>query len=128
MVVDSSALVAIVLEEEDADYFAQKLASADFILISAITIAEASMVLLSRGGQIKVEVLSALLDRVGAEIVPFDVVQAAAAVRAFDRFGKGRHPAKLNFGDCLTYALAQQTGHELLFKGNDFRETDVKIA
>ncbi len=86
------------------------------------------MVLLSRGGQLKVEAFDALLLAYDVEVLPVDRAQALIARDAFARFGKGRDPAGLNFGDCFSYALAWQTGEPLLFKGNDFSQTDLAQA
>jgi ribonuclease VapC len=83
------------------------------------------MVLLSRKGSEAVRALDLLILRLGIEIVPFTESQARLARAAFERYGKGHHPAGLNFGDCMAYALARETGEELLFKGTDFGQTDV---
>jgi len=128
VVVGSSALVAIVLEEGDAAKFITKLSEAFSIRLSAVTLAETSMVVLSRGGRVKVDILDALVQRYEMEVIAVDLVQALLARQAFDRYGKGRDKAGLNFGDCFTYAVAKQTGEPLLFKGNDFGQTDLLIA
>jgi ribonuclease VapC len=125
MVVDASALVAVVLLEEETGEFLVKLAQAPTVKVSAVTLVEASVVLLARGGQIQVDVLDALIARVRARIVPVDESQSLIARAAFDRYGKGRHEAGLNFGDCFTYALAKHYGEPVLFKGNDFSKTDL---
>jgi ribonuclease VapC len=128
MVVDSSALVAIVLDESRKIEFITKLAEAFSLKVSAVTLAESSMVVLARGGPVKVNLLDALLERFMVEIVPVDRGQALLARHAFDRYGKGRHKAKLNLGDCFSYALARYAGEPLLFQGNDFGQTDVLVA
>jgi ribonuclease VapC len=125
MVVDASALVAVVLLEEETGELLVKLAQAPTVKVSAVTLVEASVVLLARGGQIQVDVLDALIARVRARIVPVDESQSLIARAAFDRYGKGRHEAGLNFGDCFTYALAKHYGEPVLFKGNDFSKTDL---
>ena len=128
MVIDSSAFVSIVLLEVDAPIFLGKMVSADLLKTSAASLMEASIVLLSRGGQLKVVAFDALLLAYDVEVVPVDRGQVLIARDAFARFGKGRHPAGLNFGDCFSYALAKQTGDPLLFKGNGFSQTDIEIA
>ena len=128
MIIDSSALVAIILKEPDAISCMTKLSRASSLSISAVTLTETSMVLLSRGGQIKLDMLDAYLAQLDVEVVPVDRVQALLAREAFDRFGKGRDKAGLNLGDCFVYALAKYYGESLLFLGNDFTETDVLRA
>lgn len=128
MIVDSSALIAIVLEEPHAVPFLIKMRQASSLSVSAVTLTEASMVLLSRGGHVKVDILDALLERLEVKIVPVDRTQSLLARRAFDRYGKGRDKASLNLGDCFTYALAKHYGEQLLFQGNDFVYTDLLIA
>lgn len=128
MVIDSSVLVAIVLEERRAVEFLAKLTNAFSLKISAVTLAESSMVLLSRGGQVKVDLLDALLQRLAFEIIPVDRTQALIALDAFRLYGKGRSKASLNLGDCFSYALAKYCGEPLLFQGNDFGQTDVVMA
>jgi len=86
------------------------------------------MILLSRRGTQGMPDLDRLIVRFQIEIVPFTESQARLARDAFNRYGKGRHPAKLNFGDCMAYALAKETGEELLFKGADFAQTDIAVA
>jgi ribonuclease VapC len=86
------------------------------------------MLILARRGEDGLRDLDLYVARSKMEIAPFTEFQAGLARDAFRRFGKGRHPAKLNFGDCMTYALAKETGEELLFKGTDFAQTDVAIA
>lgn len=128
MIVDSSALIAIVLEEPHAVAFLTKMRQAASLSVSAVTLTETSMVLLSRGGQVKVDILDALLERLEVKVVPVDRAQSLLAREAFDRYGKGRAKACLNLGDCFAYALAKQFGEPLLFQGNDFVYTDLLIA
>jgi ribonuclease VapC len=128
MIVDSSALVAIILEEPGAIACMSKLSAALSISISAVTLTETSMVLLSRGGQGKLDVLDAYLAQLEIEVVPVDRVQSLLAREAFDRYGKGRNKAGLNLGDCFVYALAKYYGEPLLFLGNDFNQTDLLVA
>ena len=128
MVIDTSALVAILLNEPERRLFNECIESATRRLISAGTLLEASLVLESRLGEIGGRELDLFLHRAGFEIVPVDENQAEIARGAFRRYGKGRHPAALNFGDCFSYAAAGATGEPLLFKGNDFSKTDIESA
>lgn len=126
MVIDTSALVAILQDEPEADAFAELLARADDPLISAATLFECSMVQAkTRRG---LENLDDLLLAAGIRVAAVDVAQAHAAREAWVRYGKGQSPARLNFGDCFSYALAITTGRPLLFKGDDFAQTDVTPA
>ena len=129
MVVDSSALVAVVLGEPEAEVYLGLMSSeVEQIQASAVSIVESSIVLESRQGPDATRDLRLLLDGLGIAILPVDSVQAAVAFAAWQRFGKGRHPAALNLGDCFSYALAKSTGEPLLFKGDDFSQTDLAIA
>jgi ribonuclease VapC len=128
MILDSSPLVAILAGEPDAELYIQAISRAPRCRISAGTFIELSIVVES---QFPVEVLrqcDALFRRVGIVIEPVTVDHAHLARQAFHDFGKGRHPAGLNFGDCFAYALARHTGEPLLFKGNDFSQTDIVPA
>lgn len=125
MVIDTSALVAILGGEPEQAVFIDAIDRSELRLVSAATHVEASIVIDVRYGPAGVHDLDRLLDRAGFEIVPVDAEQALAARSAFQRYGKGRHPAGLNYGDCFTYALAVTTGEPLLFKGGDFSQTDV---
>jgi len=124
-VLDTSALLAILLQEPDAQRYSDAIAGAPRRLISAATLVEAGIVAEGRGMR---EDLDALLARARAEVADFTAAQAATAQDGWRRFGKGRHPAGLNLGDCFAYALAQSRGEPLLYKGNDFSLTDVKAA
>ena len=128
MVIDSSALIAILLEEADASVYYYAMANSPVRLLSAATFVEASLVLMRRRTLAATDALDNLIDTLRIETVPVDRHQALLAREAFRRFGKGRHKAGLNFGDCFSYALARHTGEPLLYKGNDFRETDVVSA
>ena len=127
--IDSSALVAILQNEPDALLFAEAIGAAEAIVVSAVTFFETSMVL---AGRVQHETAWRLLDtlvgRAKIEIVPFDARQAGIARAAFLKYGKGRHPAALNFGDCASYALAKSKGAPLLYKGADFAKTDIVSA
>jgi ribonuclease VapC len=128
MVIDSSAVIAIALKEPERMDFLQRIHADRRRLISAPTLLEMEIVLTIRQGPESSNVLNDFLRRLHFQVVPFDEVQAGIAREAFLRFGKGRHKAGLNFGDCFSYALAKQTGEPLLYKGNDFRETDIASA
>ena len=125
MVVDTSAIVAIALDEPDAAELEIRIADDPVRLISAATLLEATIVLETRLGDAGGRELDLWLLKIGAEIVSVDVEQVDAARRAWRRYGKGRHPAALNYGDCFSYALALSRGEPLLFKGEDFARTDI---
>lgn len=128
MVVDTSALVAMLLREPEMELFAVALADADDPLISAATLLEASIVMSVKSGEAGVDRLDELLAAAAVRCVAVDATQAAIARSAFARFGKGRASAGLDFGDCFSYALAKARDRPLLFKGSDFRGTDVTAA
>ena len=128
MVIDTSAIVAILFGEAEARRFARAIDRDTLRLMSAVSVLEATMVLESELGEAGGRELDLLLHRAGIEIVGFLPDQLDAARRAFRAYGKGRHPAGLNFGDCFSYALARSTGQPLLFKGNDFARTDVEAC
>jgi len=128
IVVDTSAIVAILKGEIEARSFLEIIVDEDRCFLSAVGLFEASMVMIGRGPAAAANDLDALVRRRGIEIVPFDEEQARQSRAAFVRFGKGRHPAALNFGDCVSYALARSLALPLLFKGTDFTKTDVISA
>ena len=128
MILDTSALVAILLGEPERDQFIAALAEAEDPLISAGTLLEASIVLQSKLGEAGLADLDELLASAGVRCVAVDLAQAHAARDAYARFGKGRAAAGLNYGDCFAYALAKVAQAPLLFKGNDFRRTDAIAA
>jgi ribonuclease VapC len=128
MVVDSSALIAILRGEPEEPAFRNAIRTAPNRLLGAPTRVEASMVALGRRGEPGLEQMQALIERLKLEVVPFSDDHARLAIEALRRFGKGRHPAGLNYGDCFSYALAKATGEPLLFKGDDFSQTDIKRA
>ncbi|HEY8871396.1 MAG TPA: type II toxin-antitoxin system VapC family toxin [Stellaceae bacterium] len=127
IVIDTSAIVAILKVEHERDVFARIIAF-EGCLFSTVGYLEASMVIVGRGRAQLTDLLDGLLSELAIELVPFDQQQARASQTAFLRFGKGRHPAGLNFGDCVSYALARSRGLPLLFKGTDFAKTDVISA
>jgi ribonuclease VapC len=128
MILDTSALVAVLFREPEAARYAEMIHHADRCLISAGSFLELSIVLESQAGADGLTQGEAFLRRAAIAVEPFTVEQAFIARQAFHDFGKGRHPAGLNFGDCFAYALAKATGEELLFKGDDFSKTDVTSA
>ena len=129
IVVDSSALVAILRREPEADSFLQVIATAEGCLLSSVSLLETSMVLAGRTGDAKAWAeLDTLVVRSGMQLVAQDAELVEEARAAFLRYGKGRHPAALNLGDCASYALAKVRGLPLLFKGNDFPRTDLTAA
>lgn len=125
MVIDTSAIVAIFLDEPDAPAYGERIVDDPVRLVSAATLVEAAMVIESRFGDAGGAELDLWLHRTGAEIVAVSAEHADQARRAWRRYGKGRHPAGLNYGDCFSYALAKLTGEPLLFKGDDFSKTDI---
>lgn len=125
MIVETSAVVAIVLGEPDAERFVEALSVPGLRIISAANLVEAGIVVEARQGPDAGRDLALLLEATSIDVEPVDAKQARLAVDAWRRFGKGRHPAGLNLGDCFAYALARHHGEPLLFKGNDFAQTDV---
>lgn len=125
MVIDTSAIVAIAFDEPEAAAIEASIADDPVRLVSAATLLEAALVIESRYGEAGGLQLERWLDRIGAEIVAFDEEQSEIARAAWRRFGKGRHPAGLNLGDCFSYALAATRREPLLFKGGDFSKTDI---
>lgn len=128
MVIDSSAIVACLLDEPERIPFVRIIETDPIRLMSMVGYVETVFVIFSRRGPGGLTDLSAFLDRAEIDRVPVDARQAKTAVDAFRRYGKGRHPAALNIGDCFAYALARATGEKLLFKGDDFARTDIPAA
>ena len=128
MVVDSSALVMAYVQEPGWEAIFAKIAAANVALIGTPTLFETAMVLDSRLGRDSRPLLSGSLRQLGLQVVPFSEDHYYAAVNAFLRYGKGRHPAALNFGDCMAYAVAAVAGLPLLYVGKDFARTDVPAA
>ncbi len=127
MIVDSSALIAVVLEEQDQSTYLDLMRASD-LAMSAPTLFECRLVALRRSGPALEDKLLFLIEGLKIEIVAFDEAQASLAADAFRRYGKGRDKAALNFGDCFSYALAKSRGEPLLYKGGDFARTDVAAA
>lgn len=128
MVIDSSALLAILLAEPERDEFLKALIREPEKSISVATVFETAMVLESRKGNLAAKELDLFITDAGIQIVSVDVIQLGHARGAFHAYGKGRHPAGLNFGDCFTYALAKALGEPVLAKGNDFPRTDIPLV
>ena len=125
MVIDTSAMICILLGEPEAEDFARALASDWKRLMSSFNVLEAAIVIEAKKGRPGSRELDLLLSRAGIEIVPFDAKQVKTARLAWQTYGKGRHPAGLNIGDCCAYALSKSLAEPLLFKGNDFSQTDI---
>ncbi len=128
MVLDSSAIVAIHLREPGHERLIERIDAAEVVVVGVPTLLESAMVLTVRLGRDARPMVFALLRRLEAEVVPFNEEHLDAAATAFIRFGRGRHPAALNFGDCMSYAVASVAGLPLLFTGEDFRHTDIAQA
>jgi ribonuclease VapC len=128
MTLDSSALVAILFGESGHLDLVDRILEADDVRISAPTLVEASLVFAGRRKSPPAGEVEALVKELGVTVVPFGERESHAAVAAFLRYGRGRHRAALNFGDCLAYAAASVAGDSLLFVGDDFRKTDITPA
>lgn len=128
MVIDTSAVIAIVLNEREHEKFAEAIAGASTRLISAANLFEAALVMLNRSGAAGEALVDDFVRDADVKIVDVTARQIGLARAAFRDYGKGRHAASLNFGDCFAYALSKATGEPLLFKGDDFARTDVAAA
>ena len=128
MVIDTSALLALLLAEQEAAAFSRAIAADPRRLVSAVSVLEAAIVIQSRKGPAAGRELDLLLHSAGMVVVRLDAEQVELARAAYDQFGKGRHRARLNLGDCCTYALARSSGEPLLFKGDDFSHTDLRLV
>jgi ribonuclease VapC len=128
MVLDTSAVMAVLLHEPIADRLVSAMEADRTRLISAASVIESSLALLGRYGEAGESLLDRLLRGIGAEVVPVGEDQVVLARDAALRFGRGRHPAALNFGDCFSYALSVTRGEPLLFVGDDFSKTDVEAC
>ena len=128
MIVDTSALVAVLFDEPDSERYATAMAQAARCRMSAANFLEAALVVEGRAGISGAQELDIFIETAEIEIVPVSVEQARVARRAWREFGKGNHPAGLNFGDCFAYALAKIAGEPILYKGDDFTLTDVESA
>jgi ribonuclease VapC len=128
MVIDTSALLAILQDEPERRSFNEAIEAAESRVMSVANYVEVSIVVESRHGAEGLRELDRFVDLAGIELVGVDVGQGKIARDAFSRFGKGRHPAALNFGDCFAYALARILAQPLLFKGDDFSKTDLATS
>ena len=128
MIIDTSALLAILLDEPERRRYNELIEASRKRLLSAASLVETGMVLEVRSGEAAGRELDIFLHRAKFEVIPLDDDQAEIARAAFRHYGKGRHPAGLNFGDCLTYAASKATGEPLLFKEHDFSQTDIPVA
>ncbi len=128
MIVDTSAIIAILFDEADADRHDRAIVAAPVCRMSVANFLEATLVLEGREGVGAGHAFDAFVEEAEIELVPVTVEQAHAARRAWRRFGRGNHPAALNFGDCFAYALAEATSEPLLYKGEDFALTDIPAA
>jgi ribonuclease VapC len=128
MILDTSAIVSIFLKDEDHKDVLEKILEAKVIAIGSPTLAETGIVLAAKIGQGSSTLLSRFLQENGVFIISFGPDHYSVAVEAYERFGRGRHKAALNFGDCLTYAVAKLANQPLLFVGQDFSHTDLKSA
>lgn len=128
MILDSSAVVAILMEEPEAEDLLAKLQQPGPVGIGVPTLVETCMVLTSRWGKDARPILEKFLSELGALVLSVDEAHWRVAAEAFLRFGKGRHPAALNFGDCMSYATAKVAGRPLLYVGTDFPKTDLELA
>ncbi|MEA3544000.1 MAG: type II toxin-antitoxin system VapC family toxin [Thermodesulfobacteriota bacterium] len=128
MVIDTSAIIAILTAEPETNRLAHAIATDPKRIISSFSLLEAGIVIEARKGESGGRELDLLLHRINIEVIPLTSDQTQLAQEAWRRFGKGKHSAKLNIGDCCSYALAKYSGEPLLFKGNDFNQTDIAIV
>ena len=128
MIIDSSAILAIFFREPGAEEILSTILDADFAGIGSPTAAETGLVLTARLQKNAAGSMLRFFEETGIEIVPFSDLHWQRAIDAFSRFGKGRHPAGLNFGDCMTYATAALARQPLLCRGADFRKTDLELV
>lgn len=128
MIVDTSAVMAVLFGESGAEHHEEAIAATPGCRMSVVSFLEAAIVLESRIGAVAGHELDAFLQEAEIALAPVTLEQAHAARRAWRRYGKGNHPAGLDFGDCFAYALADVTGEPLLFKGRDFARTDIDAA
>jgi ribonuclease VapC len=128
LILDSSAVIAAICQEPDCERILQKIGAAEVVALGAPTVAESQLALTVKLGWEAGTLVDQFLSLAGASIVPFDRDHVAVFFDAFLRFGKGHHPARLNMGDCFTYAIAKLAGQSVLFTGNDFSQTDLDVA
>jgi ribonuclease VapC len=128
MVIDTSALVAVFLAEPERKQFVELILQSEQRLVSAASVLETGIVLESKRGEAAGREFDLFVVRAKLDVVPVDAEQVEIARSAWRKYGKGRHAASLNFGDCFAYALAKWSGDKLLAKGEDFRSTDVELV
>jgi ribonuclease VapC len=128
VIIDSSAMLAIILRELDGRRYLRAILSDQPRRMSVSNWFEATMVVDRRGSALAINRLETFMERAKIELMPVSVLQATIARRAWQMFGRGVHPARLNYGDCFAYALAKETSEPLLFKGTDFAQTDIESA
>jgi ribonuclease VapC len=128
MVLDTSAIISILLQEPGSEHLIGSLGRSPIVIIGAPTVAETAIVLSAKLKRDAKPIVDGFLREAEVEVIPFSREHYEVAVEAFQRYGKGRHPASLNFGDCLTYAIAYLAQLPLLATGNDFPRTDLKMA
>ncbi len=128
MILDTSAILAVVFREPGYEQLLARLQAAEAVAVGAPTLAETGIVLHARMGEASRGLVERILDELAIQEIPFAEIHWREAVEAFRRFGKGRHPAGLNFGDCLSYAAAKLSGEPLLFVGDVFARTDLDAA
>jgi ribonuclease VapC len=128
VVIDTSALLAILFQESEAEQFSDAISNASRRLISSVSFLETSIVIHARKGPVAGRELDLLMHRAKIEVVPFTAEHAETARQAWAKFGKGRHQAALNLGDCCSYALSIISGEPLLYKGSDFSFSDVSAC
>ena len=128
MILDTSAILAIVFREPELDEFLRKIGAAPTVGVGGPTLVETTTILAARLGEQGRRLLSLMIERAGVVVISFDPPHSQLAIEAWLRFGRGRHPAGLNFGDCLAYATARLAGRPLLCKGDDFSKTDLALA
>lgn len=128
MIVDASALLAVLLDESDAPAFSEALCRADRLMMSAVNYLEVAIRVDRQDNIILLQKFDRIMEFLELLIEPVSLSQAALARGAYREYGRGRHPAGLNLGDCFAYALAKETALPLLFKGNDFRHTDIEAV
>jgi ribonuclease VapC len=128
MTLDSSALIAVLFAEPGYLELVDRILEAETVRVGTPTLVETAMVLAGRRRQPVKREVDDLVHELGVTVVPFGEAEWHAAIQAFNRFGRGRHKAALNFGDCLAYATASVAGDALLFVGDDFRHTDIPAA
>jgi ribonuclease VapC len=128
VILDTSAILAVLFDEPEREAYVELIVAQPVVGVGAPTLAETSIVLASRVGAAAGRHLAGFVERAGLVVVPFDAAHWRAAADAWLRFGRGRHQAALNLGDCLSYATARVADRPLLAKGDDFRQTDLPLA